>query len=457
MATTFEVRIWEIQTRYKVEDGKRKPIRYVVRWMLEPGGRFQRSFKIRAQADSFRSELLTAARQGQAFDVEHGIPSAALRESVNMGWIEFARDYADMKWKESAPKTRKSTADNLIAISRAVFHGRPGEPERRLMGVALRLAFNPAARARPIPVEIEKVARWLDRSSPTVSEVAKPVKLRHLLSEIERTANGDRCAKNTIRLRRTTLRNAMDYAVEKGLLAVNPVGEMKVKRNKVALREIDQRSVVNPVQARTLLRFVEDDSPRLLAFFASMYYAALRPEEAVNLREQNLTLPDEGWGEIALRRAAPEVGAEWTDHGTPGEERELKHRGVGEGRIVPCSPALVGLLRAHIARYGTTPDGRLFRAMRSDAPLSSSVYGRAWERARTATFTEQVLASPLAKRPYDLRHAAVSTWLNATGDPTRVAEWAGHTVSVLLRVYAKCLDGGEAEARRRVAERLDGA
>jgi len=105
----------------------------------------------------------------------------------------------------------------------------------------------------------------------------------------------------------------------------------------------------------------------------------------------------------------------------------------------------------------TAADGRLFRAMRSDAPLSSSVYGRTWARARAATFTAEILATPLARRPYDLRHAAVSTWLNATGDPTRVAEWAGHTVSVLLRVYAKCLDGGELDARKRVQERLLGA
>jgi hypothetical protein len=51
----------------------------------------------------------------------------------------------------------------------------------------------------------------------------------------------------------------------------------------------------------------------------------------------------------------------------------------------------------------------------------------------------------------------VSTWLNATGDPTRVAEWAGHAVSVLLRVYAKCLDGGGLDARKRVEERLRAA
>jgi hypothetical protein len=50
-------------------------------------------------------------------------------------------------------------------------------------------------------------------------------------------------------------------------------------------------------------------------------------------------------------------------------------------------------------------------------------------------------ASPLAGRPYDLRHAAVSLWLNGGVPAPEVAERAGHSVDVLLKVYAKCIDG----------------
>jgi hypothetical protein len=66
----------------------------------------------------------------------------------------------------------------------------------------------------------------------------------------------------------------------------------------------------------------------------------------------------------------------------------------------------------------------------------------------------EVAASPLARTPYDLRHAAVSTWLNGGVPATTVAEWAGHSVEILLRIYAKCLDGGDAEIRRRVQAAL---
>jgi hypothetical protein len=55
--------------------------------------------------------------------------------------------------------------------------------------------------------------------------------------------------------------------------------------------------------------------------------------------------------------------------------------------------------------------------------------------------------TPLAKRPYDLRHAAVAP-------ATQVAEWAGHSVHVLLKVYAKCIDGQDELASRKIDDAL---
>jgi integrase len=63
-------------------------------------------------------------------------------------------------------------------------------------------------------------------------------------------------------------------------------------------------------------------------------------------------------------------------------------------------------------------------------------------------------ASPLAKRVYDLRHACVSTWLNGGVPPAQVAEWAGHSIAVLLKVYAKCIDGQDQVAKRRIEDAL---
>jgi len=100
-------------------------------------------------------------------------------------------------------------------------------------------------------------------------------------------------------------------------------------------------------------------------------------------------------------------------------------------------PALTELLHAHIAEFGVQPDGRLFVGERNGGELPTMTIGRMWHRARQAAFMPEVAASPLARTPYDLRHAAVSTWLNGGVPATTVAEWAGHSVEILLRVYTK--------------------
>ena len=44
--------------------------------------------------------------------------------------------------------------------------------------------------------------------------------------------------------------------------------------------------------------------------------------------------------------------------------------------------------------------------------------------------------------------------LNGGVYPTQVAEWAGHSVDVLLRIYAKCVVGQDELAKRRISEAL---
>jgi hypothetical protein len=62
----------------------------------------------------------------------------------------------------------------------------------------------------------------------------------------------------------------------------------------------------------------------------------------------------------------------------------------------------------------------------------------------------------IASAPALLRHRAVSLWLKGGVAVTEAADRAGHSVEVLLRVYAKCVDGGKEIANRRIAEALAG-
>jgi integrase len=256
--------------------------------------------------------------------------------------------------------------------------------------------------------------------------------------------------------RRKILSTAMEYAVELKLLAANPIPALKWTAPRT-VHTVDRRSVANPVQVRSLLAAVGEQQrsgPRLVTFFACLYFAAMRPEEAVALAKHNLSLPEKGWGELTIDTAEPYAGREWTDSGNNRDRRQLKQRARGESRTVPCPPELTAHLHNHIRTFGTAPDGRLFTGERNAEELPKLTITRAWKRARTATFTPEVAAGPLARTPYDLRHAAVSTWLGGGVPATTVAAWAGHSVEVLLKIYAKCLDGETTAVQRRIEAAL---
>ncbi len=147
--------------------------------------------------------------------------------------------------------------------------------------------------------------------------------------------------------------NAIEYAIERRLLSSNPIKAVKWTAPKTT-QEVDRRSVVNPAQARRLLGAVRQQmpsGPRLVAFFAVIYYAALRPEEAVDLRGDNIALPPlvlntatgqweepaDNWGELRFCSAAPEAGIEWTDDGgaaSNGSESPVPS-GSGAGYLSP--------------------------------------------------------------------------------------------------------------------------
>lgn len=133
----------------------------------------------------------------------------------------------------------------------------------------------------------------------------------------------------------------------------------------------------------------------------------------------------------------------------------MKRRSAEEVRPVPIPPALVGILRAHLDAYPPAPDGRLFVAVESGGSVPWSVYSRLWADARTIGLTRAQAASPLARRPYDLRHAALSSWLAAGVPPTEVAIRAGNSVKVLLTVYAKCLADQQDTYNDRISGLLD--
>ena len=312
-----------------------------------------------------------------------------------MTWYDFACAYTDMKWKAAAAGYRKNIARALTAATPDMLTADRGKPEGALL------------RKRPAPP----------------------------------TSSGRRAAASTARRHRVILANALDYAHELGAIDAG-----KKTRPRSEVECTDQAHDGGPAQRRQLPPGTPSprrgarpgaERPRLAAFFATIYYAGLRPEEVITLRKSNLTLPplrwntetcqwegvpgsgSDGWGEPEFGDASPAVGRDWTDDGGLRDRRQLKHRAIGDTRTVPVTPGLAKLLREYVQKFGASPDGKLFTGVRTRIRgLPAGV-----DRRTGSGAPEEQQASPLARRIYDLRHACLSGWLNVGVPPIQVAKW----------------------------------
>lgn len=449
-----DVSIWKIRRR---RDRPTKP--YQLRWRV--GMRpHSATFISRALADDYRADLVKAARRGELFDTETGLPSSMHeQESRSLSWYEFARGYVRTRWSGSAAKSRESMVDGLATATLALVRDDLADIEPSRLRAAMRWVLTPHSDEGQAPIEVRCTCALLSESTLPVAQLADPLVVRRVWEVLGQKLDGTVAARETAARRRRVLSTALEYAVDMGELGENPI--RKIKRKRTAHDgTVDRRVVVAPHQARELLTAVSyvgswkrARGRRLVAFFATLYYAGLRPGEAAGLRKDDCHLPDAGWGLLTVAETRPISGKQWTDSGELHDRRGLKQRDQGAVREVPAPPLLVEVLRAHLEEFGAASDGRLFANERGGV-LGSTTYSRVWEEARGFALTPLQVASPLAGRPYDLRHAALSTWLNGGVDPTDVAERAGNSVEVLLKRYAKCIDGRRGRNNRLIERAL---
>jgi integrase len=493
---SHDIRIWNVSEKTPVRvgrDGKKKPATYQLRWRV--GGKVHpKTFVGRTPADNFRSRLLVAMHNGEAFDTETGLPDSMIEAPEQSTWYDFAADYMDMKWKHLSAKGRETTvyaAASVIASLVAAKAGAPTmptlrralqswylEPSKRVPRTELdeegdifddtaaapeEMDHGPSDVQNPKPPpHIAKALAWLAKNSLPIAAIAEPKHARAVLDALATKIDGTVAAPDYIRRRRGVVSNMVRYAIERGELATDPFKAIQWTPPKVA-KQIDRRRVPNPRQVRDLLIGVtyvgtwkRAGGRRYVAFFGCLYYALMRPEEVIGLHEDDCELPDEGWGLLILHKATPYAGRRWTDGGELHDDKALKARAVGETRSVPIPPVLVRMLRDHIAEFGSAQDGRIFRTEKGKA-VTPFAYQRVWKQARAFALPPGRASSALADIPYDLRHAGISLGLRTTRDPALVAERAGQSVETLMKRYAWALDDKDSIANKAIEDALNGA
>lgn len=471
---SYDVKFW---TPYRNKSSKTPS--YVARWRVA-GHRKTKNFRTKTLADNFLSDLRQAAKRGESFDVDTGLPPSMLQETSQddekrVTWYELARAYVGAKWGPAAAETRKSTLDALATVTPALVTDTEDAPDARLLRRALlRYGLNPPRWELPVPEEEAAALKWLDARSIPVGDLADADVTRRALNAVATKMDGKPAAANTVARKHSVLYNALKYAVhEKQLLDANPIDRIDWKVPEKA-EEIDRSVVANPRQAQGLLAAVtyvgrfNGRGRRLRAMYGCMYYGGLRPSEAAGLRREDCDLPDicpcdgeckckrpqEAWGTLLLAETRPRPGKLYTDTGKTHQVKGLKRRAMGEKRPVPIPPILVRMLLEHLAEFGTADDGRLFYTA-TGGDISPSAVWRIWRDARMLALSPVQQITPLAGRPYDLRHAYATLLLNSGVPVQEVARRMGNSPDVIWKVYAGSLDGDEERLNRLINEALD--
>ncbi|MEW2548237.1 tyrosine-type recombinase/integrase [Streptomyces sp. NPDC047002] len=389
---------------------------------------------------------MAAHRKREPFDIELGLPISWSSKAAEVNWFQFAVECVDWKWPRASGNTRKNMAKALTPAIIALLRTPPPayfEPVN--VRTALReYAFNANRRNKPVPDEVQTILDWIERNSLPMSAWKKTENVDKVVTALSTRLDGTAAAASSVARNDRIMNLVMGYAIRHNYLKVNPFPKGKGVRTALKVAQaIDKRCLLNRDLVAEMLDWIGKRPRRgrlYRAFFATLYFAGLRPEEAVGLRVGDATLPEAGWGEFVVHEAQPEVGSQWTDTGEVHKERDLKGRGEGDTRTVPIHPTLVAILREIIEEYDLKPADLLFPGEKGGM-LAGSVFRRVWVKAREAILSEHEFRTPTGKRVYDLRHTCLTTWLNSGIPPAQVAEWAGNSVPVLLAIYARCIVG----------------
>jgi len=435
--------VWGIYKRERKADGPRSSRRkasavaFDARFRMD-GHQFRVGFERKGHADTFVDQLHAHFAAGYLFD-----PAARRFQVPNDGldagptFAEIVAEHFRRKWPTWSPSRRQ---DSQRELARACLHlVRADAPP---LTTADRAAADEFLRRAVLTVAEEAEERpsdrewrvWFARWSLPLREVND----QHLTAFLEavRTSALDGTARilapTSLARTRAVVRAVFTAARKRRLLDWDPWDAVEWTMN-ADEEQIDPDLVADQVQVLDLAQACGAFDPRYECFVLVQGFCGLRPGEAREVRRRDFDL-EAVPAVVTVRGSHSDVPERFF---APGEKRQrpLKGRGSRARRSIPIPADLVPRFRAHIEHYvQRRPDSLVFTTP-GGARIHPSNFNRdVWAPARNRVFEEG--SSLRALRRHDLRHAAITSWLNAGVTLKTAQRWSGHrTASVLLNTY----------------------
>jgi len=421
---------------YNLRERPDKKKKFVVAWRV---GKSQprRSFSTKKEADLFRSQLMSAKSDGDRFS-----PTTYLPESWNdkssVSLADAVHKWFRQNYTSWAPKTRRSAAEPLCELLMLMVK----DPKKALPASTLTSLTPQQSMRRQImdwlssPPQTAKTPLWLVKNTLPMVEITEQ-KCADVNFQLQHRQDGTPKMKATQQRFRSNINAFFKWASKtQGFIPFNPwpqpiratrKSDRKKKTSANSTLPANKKPLIAPREIiaaidRPVGRTDRKGGRARRLLLAIMWFAGLRPGEAVALRIEECTLPETGWGSMIIDRANTDAGSRWTRAG----EQEGGPKTVD--RTVPIPPELVARIVAHI---GTRTSGLVAPNERGQM-VDVNNLSKTWRKLRLDK-----------SRPYDLRAARATLHVNSRRPLATVALEGGHSKETLVKDYLRSFEGDE--------------
>ncbi len=411
--------VYEIKERHDLTGGN---VRHVVRWKVDgrPGTSPMRTFSGLNDAQTFYDELCEAAVDRELFDMVTGLPASMVPEDQTTiaAWCKM---FCERDFKAYGQKSRANLVDDLVPlIVRSAPDRAPALSQDQCLEVARWLAGEALSR---------EVASWFEKWSPRLTDLRRADLVRILERVCLRQSLETKLGPSTASNRRSHVRQVMNDAVNRGLIA--PLDWAPALRGaKKKSERTDSRIVLEAISPATLMELVARShnrncrSRKYQVKTAIAGWAGLRPSEVYGLEVPDLTLPPEGWGAIMVDETRVPADKRYEMDGDL--EFDIP-KSPNSKRNVPIPPVLVKLILSYVVEEGIT--GRIF---------PDGFGARHWPDS-LALAAKKVGIERLS--PYSLRRAYASHLSEVGFSAADIAKRMGNTPKTVVEHYLLPVSG----------------